>query len=54
MPKQSFYEDDLEIIAAYIYDNEIEQPKWFETHFKEERRSKGKVNGEGEVYKIYK
>lgn len=42
MPKQAFYEDDLEIIAAYIYDNKIEQPEWFETHFIEEHRGKGK------------
>ena len=41
MPKQKFYEDDLEKIAAYIYDNEIEQPEWFASHFKEQHGGKG-------------
>jgi len=55
MPKQVFKEDDLKKIAAYIYDNEIERPEWFEAHFKEEHgavgmgqgRGKGKSQGQG-------
>ena len=35
MPKQAFNEDDLIKIATYIYDNEIESPKWFKEHFKQ-------------------
>lgn len=42
MPKQAFSEDDLIKIASYIYDNEIESPKWFEDHFKENHK-----NGQG-------
>lgn len=33
MPKQDFNKEDLSKIANYIYDNEIESPEWFETHF---------------------
>jgi len=42
MPKQQFYEEDLELIAAYMYDNEIERPEWFETHFQKEHGGQGK------------
>jgi len=42
MPKQVFNEDDLKKIAVYIYDNDIEQPDWFEAHFKEEHGRDGK------------
>jgi len=45
MPKQVFNETDLKKIAVYIYDNEIEQPEWFEAHFKEEHG--GGDNGMG-------
>jgi len=45
MPKQVFKEDDLKKIAAYIYDNEIEQPDWFEAHFKEEHGSNAMGQG---------
>ncbi|VAW24755.1 hypothetical protein MNBD_BACTEROID04-1511, partial [hydrothermal vent metagenome] len=33
MPKQLFKKEDLTKIAEYIYDNEIEQPAWFKSHF---------------------
>jgi len=33
MPKQLFKKEDLTKIAEYIYDNEIEQPSWFKSHF---------------------
>ncbi|MGB5463253.1 MAG: c-type cytochrome [Aureibaculum sp.] len=42
MPKQEFNEEDLFKIAAYIYDNEIEQPEWFEAHFNQEHNNRGK------------
>lgn len=35
MPYIKFEEKDLRRIAAYLYDNEVEQPAWFEAHFKE-------------------
>jgi len=47
MPKQAFKEDDLKKIAAYIYDNDIEKPDWFEAHFKEEHGGKGNGMGQG-------
>jgi cytochrome c2 len=42
MPKQNFKKEDLTKIAAYIYDNEIETPKWFDAHFKQNHK-----NGQG-------
>ncbi|WP_439131169.1 c-type heme family protein [Polaribacter sp.] len=44
MPKQVFAADDIKKIAEYMFDNEIEEPEWFESHFNEE---KGKGNGKG-------
>ena len=46
MPKQAFAEKTIEQIADYMYDNNIEQPEWFEDHFNEER-GKGMGNGKG-------
>ena len=47
MPKQAFKEDELRKIAAYIYDNEIEQPEWFAAHEKEMHGKMGKGMGRG-------
>lgn len=48
MPKQVFAANDIKKIAEYIYDNNIEQPEWFESHFNEERsKGKGKVKTKG-------
>ena len=44
MPKQIFAADDIKKIAEYMFDNEIEEPDWFESHFNEE---KGKGHGKG-------
>lgn len=33
MPKLSYNDDAVRNLAAYIYDNEIEQPEWFEEHY---------------------
>jgi cytochrome c2 len=35
MPKQNFKANDLKKIASYIYDNQIEAPKWFQNHFQQ-------------------
>ncbi len=35
MPKQAFKTEDLTKIASYIYDNNIEAPKWFAQHQKD-------------------
>lgn len=37
MPVMAFTDKQLKTIAEYLYDNEIESPAWFESHFKEER-----------------
>ena len=42
MPKQAFQEEDLKKIAAYIYENKIETPEWFEEHFQQNHK-----NGQG-------
>ncbi len=36
MPKLAYEKSDLEKIAAYIYDNELPKPAWFDEHFKKE------------------
>jgi cytochrome c2 len=33
MPYMNFEEEDLKKIAAFIYDNEMEKPDWFDEHF---------------------
>ena len=35
MPKQVFKKEDLEKIALYMYENELEVPEWFAEHEKE-------------------
>ncbi|MEO9570505.1 MAG: DUF3365 domain-containing protein [Polaribacter sp.] len=46
MPKQIFPKETIEQIADYMFDNEIEQPEWFEEHYNKERgNSKGKGMG---------
>lgn len=37
MPVMAFTDKQLKTIAEYIYDNEIESPAWFESHFNEDR-----------------
>ena len=44
MPKQVFPEETIDQIAEYIFENDIEQPEWFEEHFNSE---KGKGMGKG-------
>ncbi len=44
MPKTLYPEETIAQIADYVFDNDIEQPEWFEDHFNEE---KGKHKGEG-------
>ena len=35
MPYMNFEEEELTQIATYIYDHEIEQPIWFEEHYRQ-------------------
>ena len=50
MPKTPFPEATIQQIADYMFDNNIEQPEWFEDHFNEEkgkRKGQGKGKGRG-------
>jgi cytochrome c2 len=42
MPKLNYKINDLKKIASYIYDNQIEAPKWFQNHFQQNQK-----NGQG-------
>jgi len=47
MPKLPLPIQDLEKIAAYIYDNDVEEPVWMQAHMKEMQGNgmgKGKIN----------
>ncbi len=46
MPKLPLPTKDLEKIAAYIYDNDVEEPKWMGNHMKE-MKGKGMMDGKG-------
>jgi hypothetical protein len=39
MPYQSFDKSEMLKIAGYIYDNDLEEPKWFEAHEAEMHRN---------------
>lgn len=41
MPKQVYKKEDLEKIALYIYENELEEPEWFAEHEKEMHGNRG-------------
>lgn len=50
MPKTPFPEETVKIIADYMFDNDIDQPEWFEDHFNQERGKRmgnGMMNGKG-------
>ena len=46
MPKLPLPTKDLEKIAAYIYDNDVEEPEWMGDHMKE-MEGKGMMKGKG-------
>lgn len=56
MPKTPYPDETIKQIADYIFDNDIEQPEWFEQHLNEEKgmgmrmgkgKGKGMMNGKG-------
>lgn len=56
MPLQPFPVDKIKLIADYLYDYEIDQPEWFEAHYRQGHgngkgmgrgKGKGKHNGKG-------
>ncbi len=42
MPYQEFNKEEIESIANYVFDNDIEQPEWFEKHYSEMSGKKNK------------
>lgn len=48
MPYMPYPDEVISQIAEYLYDNEIEEPDWFDAHFNSEHgNGKGKVKGKG-------
>ncbi|MCF6280145.1 MAG: c-type cytochrome [Flavobacteriaceae bacterium] len=45
MPKLPLPTKDLEKIATYIYDNDLEEPKWMEKHMKNKKNGCNHKNG---------
>lgn len=41
MPKMDFNDTDLKTIAKYLFENEIDEPAWFQKHYEEERKGMG-------------
>src|SRR5690606_36017205 len=37
MPKTPYPEETINQIADYMFDNDIEEPEWFDAHYNEER-----------------
>lgn len=38
MQKMPYSKENIHQIADYMYDNQIEQPEWFEEHFNNKKR----------------
>jgi mono/diheme cytochrome c family protein len=38
MPKAYYNDADITQIAAYLYDNDIEKPEWFDEHYKNTKK----------------
>ena len=47
MPKQVFDKEELQKIATYMFENELEQPEWCEDHEEQMHRGRGRGNGRG-------
>ncbi|MBZ9627908.1 DUF3365 domain-containing protein [Psychroflexus sp. CAK1W] len=45
MPYQPYAQEDIEAIAAFIYDYEIEKPEWFEQHWKKNHEKRYRQKG---------
>jgi cytochrome c553 len=48
MPYQPFPEEEIKLIAEYLFDHEIEKPEWFEAHYQQEHgQGQGMGRGQG-------
>jgi hypothetical protein len=52
MPKQNFNKNDIEMISEYIFENEIETPVWFQSHFNNQHSSR-MGNGKGRGNRLF-
>jgi mono/diheme cytochrome c family protein len=52
MPKQNFNKNDIEKISEYIFENEIETPVWFQSHFNNQHSSR-MGNGKGRGNRLF-
>ena len=47
MPKQEFNQEEVQAIAAFIYENDLTEPEWFADHKQEMMGSHGQGKGKG-------
>ncbi|GAK89887.1 cytochrome c family protein [Nonlabens ulvanivorans] len=47
MPYQVFKEEDIRLIADYMYEFKIDEPEWFKEHIEEESKGKVKYRNDG-------
>ncbi|GAK76479.1 cytochrome c family protein [Nonlabens ulvanivorans] len=47
MPYQVFKEEDIRLIADYMYEFKIDEPEWFKKHIEEESKGKVKYRNDG-------
>ncbi len=47
MPFLPYPEEDIKLIAEYLYENEIDQPDWFEEHYRQNSQGQGMGQGQG-------
>ena len=47
MPYQRFSQEDINLIADYMYDYKIDEPAWFKEHVEEESKGKMQYNNDG-------
>lgn len=49
MPYQVFSEEEIRLIADYMYEYKIEEPKWFKQHIKEESKGRVRYRNDGKT-----
>ncbi|WP_101445321.1 DUF3365 domain-containing protein [Aquimarina sp. MAR_2010_214] len=51
MPYQVFSEEEIRLIADYMYEFKIEEPKWFKQHIEEKGRGRMQYRNDGKIEK---
>lgn len=49
MPKMEFSQKELQDIATYIFETELDKPDWFEEHYQQERKRYRQGQQQGEI-----